>query len=113
MLSFIASGGKDENRKQFIDTLFQRGACLNEDVERVKAFASIPGYESVYAQIKEIDTSSTSLIDALNDKSLSPEEHVLQETDGAYWCAALLLRMESEGAKTMDSLPYFLRNRCC
>ena len=75
MLSFIASGGKDENRKQFIDSLFQRVACLNEDVERVKAFASIPGYESVYAQIKEIDTSSTSLIDALNDKSHSPEEH--------------------------------------
>lgn len=75
MLSFIASGGKDENRKQFIDSLVQRIAVLRENVEREKAFATIPGHDSVYAQIKGKDTNSTSLIEALQNKTLAPEQH--------------------------------------
>lgn len=75
MLSFVANGGNDENRAQYIRSLRQRIDDLSADVERVNLFHSIPGHEVIFAQTKDIDKNSTSLIDALNNKNLSPEEH--------------------------------------
>lgn len=75
MLEFIASGGKDDNRGSFLDSFRTRINELRADINRRKAFLAIPAHESVFAQIKDVDTSASALIDSLKDKALSPSEH--------------------------------------
>lgn len=75
MLEFIASGGKDDNRGRFLDSFRTRVNELRCDIDRRKAFMAIPAHESVFAQIKDVDTSASALIDSLKDNTLSPSEH--------------------------------------
>lgn len=75
MLSFLASGGTDEKRNEFLENFRDKIAALQQDINRYERFSAIPGRDIIFAQIRGTDVNSLSLITRLSDKTLSAQEH--------------------------------------
>lgn len=75
MLSFLASGGTDEKRNEFLENFRDKAHALQQDINRYERFSTIQGRDIIFAQIRGTDVNSLSLITRLSDNTLTPQEH--------------------------------------